>query len=258
MSACHAFIQARMSSTRFPGKVLEHIENRPAIVYMAKRVMRARRVDSLTVVTSTDPSDDQLEETLRAHSVGVFRGDLRDVLARFGAAAEATCAEEIVRLTGDCPLVDPDIVDAVIQLRRDRVVDYASNVDPPSFPDGLDCEVFTRNALQRALRETTAGPDREHVTLWMRRETSGLSRANLRSMFDASALRLTVDYRDDLAVVRALAAALPADGAFDYYDVLRALNARQDLLYSNRHARNEALHQQSLTELKTLVKETLP
>lgn len=251
MTICHAFIQARMSSTRFPGKVLETIEGLPVIVYMARRAARARLINGLTVVTSTDASDDALQMVLEAHGIAVFRGDLNDVLARFGAAAEATNAQEIVRLTGDCPLIDPGILDRVIQLRRDMAVDYASNIDPPSFPDGLDCEVFSRDALKCALREARQAREREHVTLWMRSDAAGLRRANLRSVIDASALRLTVDYPDDLAVVRELVAALPADGDFDYYDLLRVLDTRQDLLGANRHVRNEALLQQSPTELNT-------
>lgn len=251
MTACHAFIQARMSSTRFPGKVLETISGLPSIVYMARRAARASLVDDIAVVTSTDTSDDPLEAALQAHGVTVFRGDLHDVLARFGAAAAASGAQEIVRLTGDCPLIDPGILDAVIRLRRDSGADYASNIDPPSFPDGLDCEVFSRDVLQRALREAVQAPEREHVTLWMRSEMAGLRRANLQALFDASALRLTVDYPDDLAVVRELVAALPVDGGFDYYDLLRALSARQDLLEINRHVRNEALLQPSPTDLNT-------
>jgi spore coat polysaccharide biosynthesis protein SpsF (cytidylyltransferase family) len=251
MTACHAFIQARMSSTRFPGKVLEPIGGLPAIVYMAKRAARARLLDSISVVTSTDASDGPLEAALQAHGVAVFRGDLHDVLARFGAAAAASGAHEIVRLTGDCPLIDPGIVDAVIRLRRESGADYASNIDPPSFPDGLDCEIFTRDVLQRALREATQAPEREHVTLWMRCEAAGLRRANLQAIFDASALRLTVDYPDDLAVVRELVAALPANGGFDYYDLLRELSARRSLLETNRHVRNEAFFQPSPTDLNT-------
>lgn len=251
MTSCHAFIQARMSSTRFPGKVLETIAGLPGIVYMAKRVARARLISGITVVTSTDASDDALQMALEGHGIAVFRGDLNDVLARFGAAAEATNAEEIVRLTGDCPLIDPGILDRVIQLRRDSKADYASNIDLPSYPDGLDCEVFVRDALKRALQEALKTQEREHVTLWMRSDASGLRRANLRSVIDASALRLTVDYPDDLVVVRELVAALPCHGDFDYYDLLRVLDTRQDLWDANRHVRNEALLKKSPTQLLT-------
>ncbi len=244
MTACHAFIQARMSSARFPGKVLEPIAGLPAIVYMARRVARARLIDGLSVVTSTDATDDPLQRVLQFHGVPFLRGDLNDVLDRFATAAAATGAQEIVRLTGDCPLTDPGIIDAVIRLRRDTVADYASNIDPPSFPDGLDCEVFSRHALQRASREAVGAREREHVTLWMRGDEAGLRRANLQSMFDASALRLTVDYPDDLEVVRELVAALPADGGFDYFDMLRVFNARPALVDANRHLRNEALFRQ--------------
>ncbi len=241
MSGCHAFIQARMSSSRFPGKVLEPLAGLPSIVYLARRAEKALLIDGLAVATSTDPSDDPLAGALLAHGVPFFRGDLHDVLGRFGAAAAATNADEVVRLTGDCPLIDPGIVDSVIQLRRDTGADYASNVDPPTFPDGLDCEVFTRNALDLALASARLPSEREHVTLWMRSEAAALRRNNLSGLIDASALRLTVDYPDDLQVVRELVDSMPAAQSFDYYDLLRALAARRHLLDSNRHRRNEAL-----------------
>lgn len=241
MSRCIALIQARMSSSRLPGKVLELIDGVPSIVYMVQRARRARLLDDVVVVTSTDPSDDPLVEALAAHRVPAFRGDLHDVLNRYAQAAGRHVADEYVRLTGDCPLIDPGVVDAVIALRRSTDADYASNIDPPSYPDGLDCECFTAAALQRAAREAGRAPEREHVTLWMRSEGAPLRRTNHRGLFDASHLRLTVDYADDLAAVRRLVSRLPPGGEFDYFDMLRALDADRDVLTLNPHARNEGL-----------------
>lgn len=241
MSKTVALIQARMSSSRFPGKVLETLEDVPLIVYMARRAARARRVDEAIVVTSTDASDDPLTEALHQASVPVFRGNLADVLQRYADAAQACAADTIVRLTGDCPLIDPDVIDAVVATRERAGADYASNVDPPTFPDGLDVECFTREALERAQQQATRGPEREHVTLWMRDPASGLARANHRAASDLSQLRLTVDYPDDLRAVRRIVAALHDRATFDLHDILRVLAAHPEILAMNPHARNEGL-----------------
>lgn len=241
MTRTVAMIQARMSSSRFPGKVFEDLQGVPAIVYMARRVRAARLPDEVAVVTSTDPSDDALAAALEAAQVAVYRGDLEDVLGRFAGAARAFGATEVVRLTGDCPLIDPAVIDAVVALRRGRAVDYAGNTDPPTYPDGMDVECFSRDALDRAHAQAKRASQREHVTLWMRDSESGCSRANLRALADLSAVRLTVDYPDDLEVVRELLRIVPADGKFDLFDILRALSANPNLLARNQHMRNEGL-----------------
>jgi spore coat polysaccharide biosynthesis protein SpsF (cytidylyltransferase family) len=241
MTRTVALIQARMSSTRFPGKVLQPLGGMPAILYMIDRVRRARLPHTVAVVTSTDASDDPLAQVLADAKVPVWRGELDDVLARYAGAARAFDATEVVRLTGDCPLIDPGVIDAVIALRRERGTDYAGNADPATYPDGLDVECFTRDALERAIVLARRPSEREHVTLWMRDAGSGCTRANLQAIADFSALRLTVDYPDDLEVVRALLRLLPAGGDFDLFDILRALSANPALANPDRHARNEGL-----------------
>lgn len=241
MSKTVALIQARMSSSRFPGKVLEPLGGAPLIVYMARRVARAQRVDEVMVVTSTDASDDPLVQALDQAAVPVFRGQLADVLRRYADAAQACGADVIARLTGDCPLIDPDIIDAVIATLQCTGADYASNAAPPTFPDGLDVECFTREALVHTDQRATRDPEREHVTLWMRDPSSGLVCANHRAIGDLSHLRLTVDYPDDLNAVRRIVGALPAQDHFDLYDILRVLAAHPEILTMNPHARNEGL-----------------
>jgi spore coat polysaccharide biosynthesis protein SpsF len=175
------------------------------------------------------------------------------VLKRYADAAAACDAAEVVRLTGDCPLIDPGVIDAVIAARRSTGADYASNVAPPSFPDGLDVECFTRATLERAHALATRGPEREHVTLWMRRDDVGLVRVNHVGLVDASALRVTVDYADDLALVRRLLERLPADGDFDLFDILRELSAEAALRALNVHERNEGLAKSLADERKASV-----
>jgi spore coat polysaccharide biosynthesis protein SpsF len=237
-----ALIQARMSSSRFAGKVLAPLAGVPMIVFMVERARRAHLLDQVVVVTSVDPSDDPLVATLEAHSIDALRGDLNDVLKRFHDAAGKLGATEVVRLTGDCPLVDPAIVDQVIAARRAAGADYASNIDPPTFPDGFDVECFDRAVLSRAFHEATAQPEREHVTLWMRSDAARLRRENVPAIADMSQIRLTVDYPDDLvAVDRVVTACRRRRDDFDLFDVLRCLSAEPEIMQLNPHMRNEAL-----------------
>ena len=241
MSGTLAFIQARMSSTRFPGKVVEPLGGLPLIAYMAARVRQARTLDGVVIVTSTDPSDAPLVDATERFGLPVFRGSLDDVLARFSAAAEAHRPDVIVRLTGDCPLADPAVIDAVVSARARADVDYASNIEPASYPDGLDVECFTRAALERAAKAASLPSHREHVTLWMRSDSAGLKRASVPAIADFSHLRLTVDYPDDLAVIRRIVELQGQDSRLDLFDILRILSTNPGLLDINRHDRNEGL-----------------
>jgi len=234
-----AMIQARMSSSRLPGKVLADLGGLPMICFMVERVRRASGIDLVAVLTSDDPSDDPLAAAAEAHGVPVVRGPLNDVLERYVVGAEAFDARTILRLTGDCPLIDPALIAQVVTLHQSAGVDYASNVDPPGFADGMDTECFTRELLDRANRFALSQPDREHVTLWMRSPASGASRANLAAAAPTSHLRLTVDYPDDLALIRRIVATLGIE--CDYFDILRLLQRDAGLLVANPHERNEAL-----------------
>lgn len=235
-----ALVQARMSSSRFQGKVLEPLNGVPMIVFMIERARRARLLNDVVVVTSTDPSDDPLVSTLEKHRIPLFRGDLADVLARYKHAADHFKATEVVRLTGDCPLVDPEIVDEVLRARAGANADYASNIDPPTFPDGFDVECFSKHALDRAFNEASSAAEREHVTLWMRSDKANLRRCNVRAPADLSHLRLTVDYPNDLEAVRSVVAACGRPDC-DLFDVLRALHRNPQIVQMNQHPRNEGL-----------------
>jgi spore coat polysaccharide biosynthesis protein SpsF len=230
-----------MSSARFPGKTLEPLLGVPLIVFMAKRVQRAKRIRDLVVATSTDASDDALEHVVRQHGLKCFRGNLQDVLDRFYQAASGLSPANVVRLTGDCPLMDAQLVDSVVAAVEDQGVQYASNVDPPSFPDGLDVECFTFAALERAWRDGRTPSQREHVTPFIRENHQLFTTRNVLGFPNMSHLRWTVDYPDDLMMVRALleraGARSPTD--FDRFDLYRAVEAEPALVDMNRHARNE-------------------
>lgn len=241
MNQTIAFIQARCSSSRFPNKVLSSLAGTTMIEFMVARARRARHVDNVIVLTSTDASDDPLAATLEHAGIPFHRGSLEDVLGRFVSAAARFPAKTYVRLTGDCPLVDPALVDAIVTGLAQGGAMYASNVDPPTFPDGLDVECFSAEALAIADQQARRGPEREHVTLWMRSEAAGFKRWNLRAPCDLSSIRLTVDYPDDLDVVQRVVAALPHPLDADLYDCLRVLAHMPELLASNVHVRNEGL-----------------
>lgn len=243
MTKTVALVQARMGSSRFRGKVLADLGGRPMIQLMFDRIRRARTLDAAVLVTSTDPEDQELVMFAESRNIPVVTGPLDDVLARFMIGAEQTDADVVVRLTGDCPLIDPGVIDRVVGLRASEQVDYASNIDPPSFADGLDVECFTVRALARAHAEAHAQPHREHVTLWMREAASGLSRANLRANLPFDHLRITVDYVDDLELVRKIVAKLEGNPTeADFFDILRVFEHHPELRGANLHVRNEALN----------------
>lgn len=237
-----AIIQARVSSSRFPRKVLESLMGLPMIVFMAKRVQQARLVDQVLVATSTDPSDDALTQAVDGHGLACFRGSLDDVLGRFYAAALHTGADHVVRLTGDCPLMDADLVDRALALLASSDADYVSNIAPPSYPDGLDVEAFTMAALRDAWAHARLPSEREHVTPYLRAGHAHIKTAGWSSMSDLSSLRWTVDHPNDLAHVKALIAATGSERVtgFDRFDLYRGIE-RGSLGTGAQHGRNEGL-----------------
>jgi spore coat polysaccharide biosynthesis protein SpsF (cytidylyltransferase family) len=243
---CVAIIQARMSSSRFPGKVLAQLANLPLIVFMVERVRQARLVDQIVVATSTDPTDDPLAVELAKHRIDCFRGNLSDVLDRFVQCARAVNADHIVRLTGDCPLMDADLIDRGLSELAKGDADYVSNVAPPTYPDGLDVECLTMRALEMAWREATLPSEREHVTPYLRSGAPGIRVRNWSGTADYSALRWTVDHPDDLHHVTTLVDACrdvesrSSPRGFDRFDIFRAIE-KHALSAGASHVRNEGL-----------------
>jgi spore coat polysaccharide biosynthesis protein SpsF len=197
-----AVIQARMSSTRRPGKTLADVCGEPLLSLVVKRLRRAALVDRIVIATSTEPEDEEIAALATDLGTDVHRGPRDDVLARY---AEAVGPREgtVVRVTGDCPLIDPAVVDAAIELLEGtpgRV--YASNVEPRSYPDGLDVEAFSAEVLRSVAAEATDPADREHVTSAIRRDPERWPQAGLPGDLDLAEVRWTVDTDDDLEFVR--------------------------------------------------------
>jgi glutamate-1-semialdehyde 2,1-aminomutase/spore coat polysaccharide biosynthesis protein SpsF len=233
-------VQARVGSSRLPGKVLADLSGRPVLQHVLTRCARIPGIDAVTCAVPDEQASEALETIARDCSASYFRGSERDVLGRYLGAARATDADIVMRVTSDCPLIDPQVCGRVLALRESASVDYVSNVAPRSFPQGLDCEVFTRAALELAAANASDTYDREHVTPWLRRAPR-ITRANLESGDPALAdHRWTLDYDEDLAFFRAVFAALPvgSEGAMD--DVLALLARRPDLLAINAAHRVKA------------------
>lgn len=238
-------LQARMTSSRLPGKVLADLQGEPMIVRQIERLRQARLLDGLVVATSTDASDDPLVEVLSSlpDPVPVVRGSLDDVLDRFVAVIEEYQPAVVVRLTADCPLASPQVVDTVIAAYMESDADYVSNTMKPTYPDGLDVEVVDASVLLDVARIATDPPEREHVTLGVYRRPEQYKIANVVGPQDLSDLRWTVDTPEDLAFVRHVYAELyPAKPAFDIDDVLALLKREPGLRRTSADAtRNAAL-----------------
>ena len=213
-----AILQARMSSSRLPGKVMAPVLGEPMIGRQVERLRRARRIDELIVATSTDPSDDPLAAYCERLGLAVFRGSLGDVLERYRAALAAyPKAQAVVRLTADCPLTDPAVIDRVIEHHHAADADYTSNtLGVRTYPHGLDTEVIRPGALVDAAERAEDPYEREHVTPYIYRRPKVYRLAGVSRPTSLAVLRWTVDFPQDLAFVRQVYERLyPGDPAFD-------------------------------------------
>lgn len=253
-----ALVQARTGSTRFPDKVLQDLNGTPLIAYLLERLSRARRIDEIMLATSTNARDDRLAELVEGLGYPAFRGSEDDVLDRYYRAAVDRRADVVVRITGDCPLIDPAVVDSVIERLLESGADYVSNFDPPTFPDGLDCEAVRFAALETAWREATQAQDREHVTPFVRRETR-FSKDCVRHSADLSAERWTVDEPHDLVVIRRIAAHFGDDRSFSWRAVVELAAVNPEYFDANRHLqRNEGAALSSGQKLWKRAKRVIP
>lgn len=234
-----ALVQARMGSTRLPNKVMKPIGGRPMIELLLERLARSIELDQIVVATSVSDRNQPLVDHVEKLGYLCVRGSEDDVLDRFVMAAREVEADVVVRITGDCPLVDPCLVDEAIRIFRNEGVDYLSNVAPASYPDGLDVEVFTRAALECAGREAKDGFDREHVTPYLRRPAQFTTGA-MENARDLSSIRWTVDEPADFEVVTKIFDHFAPDTMFKWTEVLSLVDKNPDLFALNSNiSRNE-------------------
>jgi glutamate-1-semialdehyde 2,1-aminomutase len=228
-----------MDSRRLPGKVMKKLGDRALIEILFERLSQAKSLDGIVVATTRQKSDDCLVRLLRGRGIPFYRGSAEDVLSRFVSAAKRVGAEAVVRITGDCPLVDGQVVDAVVTEYRKGGADYVSNVDPPTFPDGLDVEVFSSRALEQAHRTCRDRAEREHVTPWMR-NNSRLKKRNVQQAVNLSRERWTVDEPEDLEVVERIFRHFAPDRKFSWKEVVRLKKTNPDIFQGNQGiARNQ-------------------
>lgn len=209
-----AAVQARMSSTRLPGKVLADIDGTSALDLLLERLSRAQEVDRIVVVTSTSADDGPIVAAAARQGVSVIRGPLDDVLERYRMAMVNSEYAAVVRITGDCPLIDPEVVDLVVEHFHAGECEYVSNsLDPRTYPDGLDVELLSRAALLRAAQDASTSFEREHVTPYIREHPELFSQAALNLDQDWSDVRITLDTPEDLEIIRKIVAVAGRDAA---------------------------------------------
>lgn len=206
-------VQARIGSTRLPGKVLEPLGARSALIRCLDRCARITAADTVICAVPESPENDPVAREAHAAGYAVARGDEHDVLSRYAHAARACEARTVVRITSDCPFIDPDIVDQTVSLFRESGADYASNSLPAKFPHGLDCEVFSANRLFEADAKASTPAEREHVTVWIQRQPEFRRAGLIGPGGGIERLRWTLDLPEDLQVCQAMFAALGEDAA---------------------------------------------
>ncbi len=231
-----AVIQARMASTRLPGKVMLDLAGEPMLVRVLNRTKRAGMLDEVVVATTTGPEDDSIVDLAATYGWPSFRGSEEDLLDRYYRAANRYSADVVVRVTSDCPLVEPILIDEIVRDFMEKgPVDYASNTFPSrTFPRGLDVEVIAFDALERAWREDKNPAWREHVTPYIYRHPKEFCLRPVVHDKDYSYMRWTVDTADDLALIRKIYDHFGHD-EFSWEDVLSLLEEKPELLEINSH-----------------------
>lgn len=235
-----------MNSSRLPGKVLCEIGGKPMIGWVIERCRLSKRVDEVTVATTRDASDDPVVEYCASQGVRVYRGDQFDVLDRYYQAARRFGAQTIVRVTADCPLIDPQVIDHTLHSFFEAGVDFAANRLPPPFkrtyPIGLDTEVCTFNALERAWKEAAEPYEREHVMPYLYNVEGRFRTLLVNYPVDYGAVRLTVDTPEDLEFMRQVYARFAHASSFSWLDVLALLEHSPELSKINAAVQHKVMN----------------
>ena len=238
-----AIVQARMASSRLPGKVLKEINGKSMLAWVVERTRQARNVDYVAVATTTDSADDTIERWCKEALTACYRGSMFDVLDRYYQAARLYAADVIVRVTADCPLIDPQVIDDTITAFHDNNADFAANRLPPpwgrTFPIGLDTEVCRFSALERAWKEAREAHEREDVMPYLYDVPDRFKVFQLNTSPDYGALRWTVDTPEDLEFIRAIVQNLPDKENFTWLDVLAVTQAHPELNNINAGIRHK-------------------
>lgn len=249
-------LQARVSSSRLPEKVLKSILGLPMLLRVIERTQRATLINHLLVATSNNVTDNPIAQICSEIGVKCFRGQLDDVLDRFYQAAKQMKSKHIVRLTADCPLIDPCLVDQVIKFHLEGDFDYSSNSIEPTYPDGLDVEVLRFTCLESAFKQARLFSEREHVTPFIHQQPDLFKIGSYKHNIDLSSLRWTVDEDLDLELVRIIYESLyPGKPDFTTQDILDLLDKHPDLkTYNTCYKRNEGFQKSLIKDASCIEK----
>jgi spore coat polysaccharide biosynthesis protein SpsF len=239
-----AIIQARMGSTRLPGKVLKKVLGKTLLEYQIERVKRAKTIDEIIIATTTKESDDQIVQLCQQLSIPYYRGSEEDVLSRYYEAATEFGVDVVVRLTSDCPIIDPNVIDKVVEhyLENKDRYDYVSNTLARTYPRGLDTEVMSYEVLKRAHEEAKELTYREHVTAYIYHHPDQFRLYNVSNEKDESKHRWTVDTEEDFELIKKIVSKLyPENTHFNMDDVLKLIDRNPAWFDINSHVEQKKL-----------------
>ncbi len=250
-------IQARISSTRLPGKVLMPVLGQPLLIRMIERVKKAKLIGELVIATSTNADDDIIERLCFKENINCYRGHLTDLLDRHYKAAIKYNADAVVKIPSDCPLIDPKIIDRVLQYYIDHEeLDYVSNLHPATYPDGNDVEIFSFKALEHAWRDATKDFEREHTTpfFWEHNDTFKIGNVIWETGLDLStSLRFTIDYKEDFDfITRVYEALYPKNPDFGLNDILKLLEQQPEIIEINHKFTGTYWYDNHIDDLKNI------
>jgi len=234
-----AILQARMSSTRLANKVLKEVNDKALLAYECERILNAQKIDTLIIATSEDKSDNLIEAFCNKNKIECFRGSLEDVLSRYYQCAKGYKEKNgidklnIVRVTGDCPVIDYEVIDEVISVFENGEYDYVSNTLIPTYPDGMDIEICRYEALEYAYENAIFKSDREHVTLYIK-NSDKFKKFNYKAQHDFSHVRLTVDEESDFELIKNILENLYIENQnFTYLDIIAYMSKNPNLFFLN-------------------------
>jgi spore coat polysaccharide biosynthesis protein SpsF (cytidylyltransferase family) len=237
-----AIVQARMGSTRLPGKVMIDLGGQTVLQRVARRLQRAKLIDEVVVATTTGAADEVIVGECKRLGVDVFRGSEQDVLERYYQAALERKASSVVRITADCPLIDPVLVDETIEIFVGSGADYASNVSPRTYPRGLDVEVMKTSALAQARRDAKEPHQREHVTPYLYEHPELFQLASHSAAANYSRYRWTLDTPEDLALLQMVYSKLHDRNDFGWQEVIAMMEHEPNLAEINAEVRQRTLY----------------
>ena len=256
MKKVSAIVQARMCSTRLPKKILKKLAGKLLLWHLIMRLKKAKQIDQIIIATTSKKEDDVIAELAKETGISNFRGGEEDVLHRYYQAAKKYKVEIIVRITADCPLIDPKLVDKIIKYFLNNSFDYVSNVHPPTYPDGLDVEIFPYGVLEEVWRKAEKLSEREHVTSYIGKHPETFKIGNVENEIDLSYMRWTVDEERDLKFVKEIYRRLYKNNKIFYMeDVLNLLKKEPELMKINKGILRNEGYAKSLKKDRILLRE---